>query len=269
MIRRRFLQWAGALPLVSTLRLPLAAGQANASHVHSYSEDYPDMLVAYIESRTNALAANWDKVRSEIHTSADLENRNRFVREKIREMLGGFPERNPLSPVVTRAQQRPGYRVENVMFQSRPNFWVTANLYVPTSGAGPFPGIISPCGHYAPARTYEAYQYLYQDLVKSGFVVLAYDPIGQGERRQFWNPQTNVNEIGGSPTWEHDMPGHLLFLLGESLTEYRVCPSHDTQGNPHQFINRPKDEDQPRPLVRLLQPSQAENHRPFILPQYV
>lgn len=222
MIRRQFLQWAGALPLASALRLPLAAGQANESRVHSYSDDYPDMLVAYIESKSNALAAKWDKVRSEIHTAADLENRNRFVREKIREMLCGFPERNPLGPVVTKVQQRPGYRVENVMFQSRPNFWVTANLYVPTSGTGPFPGIISPCGHYAPARTYEAYQYLYQDLVRSGFVVLAYDPIGQGERRQFWNPQTNVNEIGGSPTWEHDMPGHLLFLLGENLTEYRV-----------------------------------------------
>lgn len=221
--RRQFLQWAGALPLTpALLRARWALRQDSPAAVHSYAEDFPDMLVAYIESRTNELAAKWDQVRSEIHTAADLENRNRFVREKIREMLGGFPERNPLSPVVTRVQPRAGYRVENVMFQSRPNFWVTANLYVPTSGTGPFPGIISPCGHYAAARIYEAYQFLYQDLVKSGFVVLAYDPIGQGERRQFWNPQTNQNEIGGSPTWEHDMPGHLLFLLGQNLTEYRI-----------------------------------------------
>ena len=108
------------------------------------------------------------------------------------------------------------------MFQSRPNFWVTANLYIPSSGPAPFPGIISPCGHYAPARIYEPYQFLYHDLVTNGFVVLAYDPIGQGERRQFWDPQTDRNEIGGSPTWEHDMPGHLLFLLGENLTQYRI-----------------------------------------------
>ncbi|HTS69290.1 MAG TPA: acetylxylan esterase, partial [Terriglobia bacterium] len=221
--RRQFLQWASAWPLLAGLPGPvLSFGQEPKAAVPSYSAELPDMLVSYISNKANAWAAKWDQVRSEIHTAADLEKRNAFVREKIREMLGGFPERNPLNAVVTRAQQRSGYRVENVMFQSRPNFWVTANLYVPTSGPGPFPGIISPCGHYAQARIYESYQFLYQDLVKSGFVVLAYDPIGQGERRQFWNPQTNRNELGGPVTWEHDMPGHLLFLLGENLTEYRI-----------------------------------------------
>ena len=122
------------------------------------------------------------------------------MREKIIAMLGGLPERNPLNPIVGRVLERDGYRIENVMFQSRPNFWVTGNLYVPTSGAGPFPGIISPCGHYAKARLYPAYQFLYLDLVRNGFVVLAYDPIGQGERRNFWNPRTNESEIGG-PAW--------------------------------------------------------------------
>ena len=58
--------------------------------------------------------------------------------------------------------------------------------------------------------------------MNNGFVVLAYDPIGQGERREFWNPETKRNEIGGPVTWEHDMRGHLLFLLGENLTEYRI-----------------------------------------------
>jgi cephalosporin-C deacetylase-like acetyl esterase len=221
--RRQFLQWASALPLIPRMsNRPLDFGQESPTAVRSYNEELPDMLVSYISAKTNALAAKWDKVRSGIGTAPDLEKRNQFVREKIAEMLGRFPERNPLGPVVTGVEQRPGYRIENVMFQSRPNFWVTASLYVPTSGPGPFPGIISPCGHYTAARAYEAYQYLYHDLVKSGFVVLAYDPIGQGERRQFWNPQTNQDEIGGSSTWEHDMPGHLLFLLGENLTEYRI-----------------------------------------------
>src|SRR5579863_9816337 len=110
---RQFLQWAGALPLTpALLRARLAFGQESPAAVRSYAEDFPVMLVAYIESKTNELAAKWDQVRSEIHTAADLQNRNRFVREKIREMLGGFPERNPLNSVVTRVQQRTGYRVE-------------------------------------------------------------------------------------------------------------------------------------------------------------
>ncbi len=222
--RRQFLMQAAALPLgPRLLRLQGAAGVGSpATPVRSYSEELPDMLLSYLAKKTSALADKWDQVRSKIQTGADVEVRNRFVRERIIEMLGGFPERNPLNLIVVRVLERDGYRVENVMFQSRPNFWVTANLYVPTSGGGPFPGIISPCGHYPEARLYPEYQFLYLNLVKTGFVVLAYDPIGQGERRHYWNPQTNHNEIGGPVTWEHDMPGHLLFLLGENLTQYRI-----------------------------------------------
>ena len=81
------------------------------------------------------------------------------------------------------------------MFQSQPDFWVTGNLYVPTAGNGPFPGIISPCGHYPLARMVPQYQCAYQTLVKNGFVVLGYDPIGQGERRQYWDPKTDVTQV--------------------------------------------------------------------------
>lgn len=222
--RREFLTQAGSLVLGGgLLRAGVAARQGSAAvSARSYSEDLPDMLLSHLAKKTNALATEWDQVRSKIRTGEDLAARNRFVREKMIEMLGGLPERTPLNPVVTKVLERPGYRVENLMYQSRPNFWVTGNLYVPTSGAGPFPGIISPTGHSAIGRMYPVYQLTYIDLVKSGFVVLAYDPIGQGERRQYWNPQTGQNEISGPVTWEHDMPGHLLVLLGESLTQYRI-----------------------------------------------
>ncbi len=215
---------AGALPLarrVSGLEETVRVGSP-AAPVHSYGKDLPDMLLSYLIKKTNAFSDEWDRVRSKIQTAGDVEVRNRFVREKAIEMMGGFPERNPLSPVTVTVLERDGYRIENVMFQSRPNFWVTANLYVPTHGNGPFPGIISPCGHSADARIYPPYQFTYLGLVKNGFVVLAYDPIGQGERRHYWNPQTKKNEIGGPVTWEHSLPGQLLLLLGENLTEYRI-----------------------------------------------
>src|SRR4051794_39661192 len=98
----------------------------------------PDMLLAHLSGKLNTLAARWDKERAKIQTGPDVEARNRFVREKFREMIHGLPERGALSPVVTATHERQGYRVENVMFQSGPDFWVTGNLYVP-SGGGPFP----------------------------------------------------------------------------------------------------------------------------------
>jgi cephalosporin-C deacetylase-like acetyl esterase len=210
--RRDFMKLGLVAP---TLGLPMPAATAR-----SYLADAPDMLLAHLTGKLNALAARWDQARERVKTAAETTARNRFVREKVREMLGAFPERNPLAPVVVRSQSRKGYRVENVMFQSRPDFWVTGNLYVP-EGQGPFPALISPCGHYGLARMQPDYQFAYLNLALSGFVVLAYDPIGQGERRQYWNPQTGEADINDA-VYEHSMPGQVMLLMGENLTQYRV-----------------------------------------------
>lgn len=208
-------------PALLQLRGKAGTEPSGRTKERPYSEELPDMLVSYLARKLNGLAADWDRKRALIKTVADIEARNAFVREKFLQMLHGFPRRGPLNPVTVKVIEKDGYRIENVMFQSRPDFWVTGNLYVPTSARGPFPGIISPCGHYPLARMIPQYQSVYLNLVKSGFVVLGYDPIGQGERRQYWNPETNVTEVGG-PVYEHSMPGQLLLLLGENLTQYRV-----------------------------------------------
>jgi len=218
MNRRAFVTHAGALTLSASLT-PLEA--AAGIGAEPYSRLLPDMLAAYQVGILNRLASDWNKKRARIKTAAALEARNKFVRATVIEMIGGFPQRNPLGARVVKVMERPGYRVENVMFQSRPDFWVTGNLYIPSTASGPMPAIISPCGHYPLARMLPQYQLAYQSLVKAGFVVLAYDPIGQGERRQYWNPATGITEVG-SPTYEHSMPGQLHFLFGESLTGYLV-----------------------------------------------
>jgi len=226
MNRRDFVKQAGILPLAAGLPVGgLAVPSGNPAQAHDarlYSDTMPDMLVAYLTRKANAVAAHWDRQRALIRTPEQLEARNHFVREKCIEMIHGLPERNPLNPVIVKSFERDGYKVENLMYESQPDFWVTANLYIPTKGSGPYPGIISPCGHYQTARGYDEYQAAYVNFARNGFVVLAYDPIGQGERRHFWNPMTSQNEIGGQVTWEHSLPGQLLLLIGEDLTHYRV-----------------------------------------------
>lgn len=210
--RRRFL--AAGLGALSPV--PLGAGPA------SYAADLPDMLLAFLAGKLNALAQDWDRERDAIRSPEDLERRNRFVREKVREMVHGFPERTPLRAKTVARLERSGYRIENVMFESRPGFWVTGNLYVPASPSGKLPGIISPCGHYALARMQPDYQLAYLNLVHAGFVVLAYDPVGQGERRHYFNPYTGETESDLSAIYEHSMPGQVLLLMGEDLTHYRI-----------------------------------------------
>src|SRR5260370_20735746 len=212
MNRRTFVTGAG---------LTLGASILRAEDNEPYDRLLPDMLASHLVGGLNQLAAEWDQKRAEIKTAAGLQARNQFVRQKVVEMVGGFPAKNPLEARIVKMTERPGYRVENVMFQSRPDFWVTGNLYVPTTTTAPMPAIISPCGHYPLARMLPQYQFAYQNLARSGFIVLAFDPIGQGERRQYLNPATDVTEVGSS-TYEHSMPGQLLFLFGETLSGYRM-----------------------------------------------
>ena len=223
MNRREFVQSVASLPLALRLKgntSGAAAAQTEAAPL--YSQTMPDMLVTYFTEKVNALAAHWEQQRAQIHTREQMAARNLFVREKCIEMIHGLPKRNPLNPVIVKSFEREGYKVENVMFESQPDFWVTGNLYIPAAGSGPYPGIISPCGHSSLARGYPEYQSAYVHFARNGFVVLAYDPIGQGERRYFWNPTTHTDELGGPVTWNHSLPGQLLLLLGEDLTHYFV-----------------------------------------------
>lgn len=223
MDRRTFIVESGAallgpavLRMSGLLSAPVAQDPARA-----YAEEMPDMLVSFLTGKLNRLASTWDEKRTSLRIAAALNQRNATVRENLLAMLGPFPQKSSLHARTVRSAEKDGYRVENVLFCSRPDFWVTGNLYVPTTGKGPFPAIVSPCGHYPLARMLPQYQSAYISLVKSGFVVLAYDPIGQGERRQYWDPATDATEVGG-PVFEHSMAGQQLLLLGENLTGYMV-----------------------------------------------
>ncbi|HXH50112.1 MAG TPA: prolyl oligopeptidase family serine peptidase [Terriglobia bacterium] len=222
MNRREFVTRAGAGSLGLTA-LPALSAVVPGKAVVLDSPGVPDMVVSSLSKGLNNLSAQWDRKRQEIKTPEALLARNRFVRQKFIEMIGGLPEKTPVNPTTVKVLKRDRYSIEVLMFQSRPDFWVTASLYVPSGRSGPFPGVISPCGHYGVGRTIPTYQAAYLSLVKNGFVVLAYDPIGQGERRHYWNPETGRSDPGlGDPVFEHSMAGQLLLLMGESLTQYRV-----------------------------------------------
>src|SRR5262249_30417385 len=95
-------------------------------------------------------------------------------------------------------------------------------LYVPSAPAGPLPGIVSPCGHSAIGKAAPAYQTLHVNLAKRGFVVLTYDPVGQGEPSQFWDA-TRERSRFNLACGEHAVLGNPLSLLGPNLGRYRMA----------------------------------------------
>lgn len=132
--------------------------------------------------------------------------------------LGQMPERTPLNTRVTGTIESDGFTIEKVLFESQPRFHVTGNLYRPL-GEGPFPAILHPCGHSENGKAATAYQRVNRLLARNGFIVLCYDPIGQGERKQIFASDGNPAHRATS---EHQQLGVAPILLGRSLASYMV-----------------------------------------------
>ncbi|MVD21678.1 hypothetical protein D6U55_19565, partial [Vibrio cholerae] len=66
---------------------------------------------------------------------------------RIRQSFGPEREKTPLNAKITRTLDRDGYKIEHIIFESRPGYMVTGNFYLPTNRKTPMPGVIGVCGH--------------------------------------------------------------------------------------------------------------------------
>lgn len=154
-----------------------------------------------------------------IQTVEQAEARKRMVRAKILELIGGLPDYNgPLNPRITGRVEKQGYVIEKVIFESLPQYFITANLYRPRA-AGRYPGVLMPLGHYTQGKVAE--ERIAANLALKGFVALAYDPLGQGERQQAYDRRMRTSLAGGS-TDQHTLAGGQSLLAGQSFARYRI-----------------------------------------------
>ncbi|HKW96525.1 MAG TPA: acetylxylan esterase [Bryobacteraceae bacterium] len=154
-----------------------------------------------------------------IHTVDEARTRQQMVRAKILELIGGLPEHNgPLNARVTGKIEKPHYVIEKVIFESLPQYFVTANLYRPRE-RGKYPGVLAPLGHWTEGKP--GMQQIAANLAAKGFVVLAYDPVGQGERQQAYDRRWRTS-LGGGSTDQHILAGAQSLLAGESFARYRI-----------------------------------------------
>jgi cephalosporin-C deacetylase-like acetyl esterase len=154
-------------------------------------------------------------------TMEDVAKRKAFLREHMVRDLGGFPERTPLNPRVVGVLERPAYRIEKVIFESQPHFYVTANLYLPKTGPPPYPAILYPLGHERGGKANATWQQMLGSLATKGYVVLTWDPIGQGERVQIYDEDLGESKIGESTT-EHTVVDTQCLLAGDHLARYTI-----------------------------------------------
>ncbi|HOW73661.1 MAG TPA: acetylxylan esterase [Phycisphaerae bacterium] len=181
---------------------------------------FPRMVQEYFVRRVRQAQDAGDRLRAELKTKQDAERYVATVRERIRACFGSFPEKTPLNPRVTGVVERDTYRIEKVIFESRPGFLVTGNLYVPKGDKSPRPAVVGTCGHSDNGKAAEAYQSFAQGLARLGYTVLIYDPIGQGERLQY--PNEKLKSRIGVGVREHLYCGNQQFLVGEFLGSWRA-----------------------------------------------
>ncbi|RPJ53915.1 MAG: hypothetical protein EHM23_30005 [Acidobacteria bacterium] len=159
-----------------------------------------------------------ERIRA-LKSEQDLLRLQEELRTNLLRNIGGLPEtKTPLNARVLGTVTQPGYRIEKVVFESLPHYYVTALVWIP-DGKGPFPAVLVPCGHSTNGKI--LYQYICQRLAKRGYVAISWDPVGQGERSQFWDAaagKTRYNLVCG----EHAVLGNLAYLAGANLARWEV-----------------------------------------------
>lgn len=176
------------------------------------------MMERYLCAKADeALARRMERLEA-IQTPGQFAEYQAAVRQFFIDRLGGFPERTPLNARVVGRIEGDGFRVEKVIYESRPKFYVTAALFLPVT-EGPHPGVLVPCGHSSNGKASEVYQRACILLARNGIAALIYDPIGQGERAQILKPDGKAKH--GS-TFEHTLVGVGAMLVGHNTASYRI-----------------------------------------------
>src|SRR5262245_42670012 len=178
-----------------------------------------DPLLAWLDRIAQQQLQRREQAIAEVRTVADAEKRKQWARAKILELIGGLPDYDgPLNARVTGRVSGDSIVIEKVIFESLPGLFITANLYRPDR-QGRYPAILFPLGHWDEGKV--AAQLTAANLAAKGFVVLAFDPIGQGERQQAYDRRLGRSLVGGSVI-QHFMNGAPSLLIGQSFARYRI-----------------------------------------------
>jgi Acetyl xylan esterase (AXE1) len=150
----------------------------------------------------------------------DLRSLQDELRKKALALIGGLPiERTPLDARVTGTIRMEGYRIDKLVFESLPGIHVTAVVYVPDGPSRRRPAVLLACGHSPVGKAHPPYQQIAARLALRGYIVLCWDPIGQGERSQFWDRargRSRYNLVCG----EHAVLGNFASIAGTNLVRY-------------------------------------------------
>lgn len=152
-----------------------------------------------------------------ISSAADYNRHRAELRRRFLAAIGPLPDRTPLKTRVVETVRRPGYRLEKLVFESRPGVFVPAYRTFPESPdfKAPYPGVAVACGHSKEGKGWDGYLHAAVLSAQHGFAAIVYDPVEQGERA---SPIARAK----GPCVAHNFLGAKAVLLGQSLAAVRI-----------------------------------------------
>ncbi|HEY1342491.1 MAG TPA: acetylxylan esterase [Bryobacteraceae bacterium] len=197
------------------------AGRAQRAYPGLLYRDYHRSLPDYLRR----LAATANRTRTgelDRLTSAEaIRRRQKWAWETFLRLAGMESETAQAPETRTSGSvDAGGIRIEKLVYDTRPEFHVPALLYIP-AGQPPHPAVLFQCGHALEGKAYEPYQRCCLDLAKLGFLVLAFDPMGQGERIYYRDASGRSTRLPSADD-EHTLPGRQMLLTGTTATAMQV-----------------------------------------------
>jgi len=179
-------------------------------------------LNAYLNGIAADYIAHRDAKVAAIHTRAEAEDRQATVRKKILSLIGPLPQRTAPNVRLMGTTQAEGFRIQKLLFDSQPGFHVPALLYIPDglSDGQKLPAILISPGHLPSGKVSDYTSAAI--FARNGFIVLSYDPIGQGERLQYPNPTAPNESLATRPTGEHGEASLQPMLIGDTVNRYML-----------------------------------------------
>ena len=184
---------------------------------------FPRMVQEWYVEQVRAAEKIGDEARAKLKTKADAEAYVADVREKIATCFGPFPEKTPLNAKVTgTARARRLHDREGRSSRAGPGSSSPRTCTLPKRRrTGKRPGVVGLVRALrTTARREPAYQSFCQGLARMGYVVLIFDPIGQGERLQYGHVEKPHRP--GVGVGEHLLAGNQQFLVGEFFGSWRA-----------------------------------------------
>ncbi|MFA5293288.1 MAG: hypothetical protein WC496_09670 [Phycisphaerae bacterium] len=183
--------------------------------------DTSQMMSQYLLEKAERCFAQWRIRFQSLQNTQQIHNYQVLLQQELIKSIGAFPERTPLNSIITGTIERKGFKVEKILFESQPYFYVSAVLFLPDSKnfRPPYPTVLVPCGHAVNGKAEPRYQKACALLSLNGIAAMIFDPVDQGERLQFLD---NDRTAPISCIESHFMAGMGAILLGQNIARTMI-----------------------------------------------